>query len=105
MRNKTLLMIIGLGLVVGPAFAGSDWQDKIVGKKLVNGKFSVTLSKNGSVSGSGIKGTWWEKGGKYCRKLTSPKRFAGTECQVVKVKGNKVSFDNQKGRKTTWVIK
>ena len=76
----------------------------IVGKTLVNGDTKVVLNNDGSIVGDGIAGTWNEQDGKYCRTLTEPERFAGTECQVVSLDGNQVTFDNQKGRTSTWTI-
>jgi len=76
----------------------------VVGKTLVNGETTVVLNRNGTLVGTGIEGVWEERDGKYCRTLTKPERLAGTECQVATVNGNEISFDNQKGRTSTWVI-
>lgn len=99
--------LVGLTLAASGAVAQSAspaWLS-IVGKTLVNGKTEVTLKRNGSLVGTGIKGAWQERNGKYCRTLTKPKKFAGTECQVVSLNGDQVTFDNQNGRTSTWTIK
>lgn len=76
----------------------------IVDKTLISGDVTVVLQSNGAVVGSGIEGVWEERDGKYCRTLTKPERFAGTECQVVTLNGSEVTFDNQQGRISTWVV-
>ncbi|RVT83941.1 hypothetical protein DXV76_09510 [Rhodobacteraceae bacterium CCMM004] len=76
----------------------------IVDKTLVSGESRVVVKSDGTVVGTGIRGTWEERDGRYCRTLTEPARFAGTECQVVTLNGNQVSFDNQMGRVSTWTV-
>lgn len=107
MIQLLLMTTLGLGVSAGPVLAGSgstEWLS-IVGKKLENGDLTVVLKSNGKVKGSGIEGVWEERDGKYCRTLTKPKKFAGTECQTVTLKGNEVTFVNPNGRKSTWTVK
>ncbi len=107
MKQLLLMTTLGLGVIAGPVLAGSgstEWLS-IVGKKLENGDLTVVLKSNGKVKGSGIEGVWEERDGNYCRTLTKPKKFAGTECQTVTLKGSEVTFVNPNGRESTWTVK
>jgi len=105
MKLYIYLATFGLALSLCQAVAASEWKTAIVGKELSNGKVSVTLNPNGKLDSDAIAGKWWEEVGKYCREVTKPKKAAGTECQVVTVRGNKVTFESPSGRKSTWEIK
>lgn len=86
-----------------PSADAPEWLS-IVDKTLVSGDTTVVLGSDGTISGSGIEGVWEERDGKYCRTLTKPERFAGTECQVATVDGDQITFDNLQGRTSTWTI-
>lgn len=113
MKHFALAIVAGLSLAAcdSTTTGGTATQSaaapawlSIVDKTLVNGDTTVVLQSSGAVVGSGIEGVWEERDGKYCRTLTKPEQFAGTECQVVILNGNEVTFDNQQGRTSTWIV-
>ncbi|WP_243254520.1 hypothetical protein [Sulfitobacter indolifex] len=114
MKIFSLMTVAGLGLAAcqtttnGTATqsAGAPAWMSIVGKTLVSGdgNFAIVLNPDGSLEGEGIKGSWTEREGKFCRTLTKPESRAGTECQIVTLSGNQATFDNQQGRITSWMV-
>ncbi|MHA6326875.1 hypothetical protein [Roseivivax sp. CAU 1753] len=111
MKNVIALAMIGFSLLgcettTGggtPQGASSAWLS-VVGRELVNDTQSILLNADGTVVGTGISGTWEEQRGLFCRTLTQPESLAGTECQVVTLVGDQITFDDQKGRVTTWTV-
>ncbi len=76
----------------------------IVGKPLTNGDTTVTIGADGTVTGGGFEGVWEERDGKYCRTLTQPAQYAGTECQTVVLNGDQVTFESPQGHSVTWTV-
>ncbi len=116
MKHFALAVIAGLSLAAcqtttsGTATQSTNaptWLS-IVDKTLLNGadgETEVVLRSNGTIGGNeDIVGTWEERDGKYCRTLTEPERFAGTECQMVTLNGNEVTFESPGGRTSTWDV-
>lgn len=114
MKFISFVTVAGLGLAAcQTTTSGTATQNavapawmSIVGKTLVSGdgNFAIVLNPDGSLEGEGIKGSWTERDGKFCRTLTKPESRAGTECQIVTLSGNQATFDNQQGRITTWMV-
>ncbi|MCK0138840.1 glycoside hydrolase family 43 C-terminal domain-containing protein [Aliiroseovarius sp. F47248L] len=75
------------------------------GRTLTNKDADVTLHADGRLSGSGgVDGTWEVRDGKYCRTISKPDKWKGTECQVVTTAGDQITFTSPSGRTSTWTM-
>ena len=111
MRRFPILLPIAATLVIG-ACASSPEPDPliapIVGKTLTSTEgVTAKLSADGRITGSFgedgvIDGVWEMRDGKYCRTLSQPPSFAGTECQNVTITDNTVEFESPTGRTSMW---
>lgn len=91
-----------------PAFAEfeqvtsrNDFMSLVGGKTLSRPLVKISLSSDGSISGSGaswpIEGQWKWQGEYLCRSLEWGGDDLGYNCQEVKVKGNRVRITSDKG--------
>ena len=116
MKHFVLAVVAGLSLTAcqtttsdtaGQGAAAPAWLS-LVGRNLVSvddTAVTVVLRSDGTMGGSeNIEGSWQERGGKFCRTVTKPARFAGTECQNVTLSGNRATFRSPSGRTSTWTI-
>lgn len=111
MRRFPAILPIVVTLALG-ACASTPEPDPliapIVGKTLTSTEgVTVVLGADGSVKGSFgddgvIDGAYQMRDGKYCRTLTQPPAFAGTECQNVTITDDTVEFESPTGRTTMW---
>jgi len=82
----------------------------VSGRTLVAGDTRLTAGANGALvgtlaSGDTLSGVWRIKGGKWCRTLTQPERFAGPEvCQGAALTDGQLVIIGSNGRPTTYVI-
>ncbi|QCO54724.1 hypothetical protein EOK75_02300 [Pseudorhodobacter turbinis] len=83
-------------------------KQAISGKTIVSGTAEIKLSKNGRMTGKAgsttYKGAWTVRDGKFCRTITEPKKWAGTECQPTKLGGGIISLTGRNGP-ADWAIK
>lgn len=112
MKHITLAIVAGLSLAACETTSGVTatqsavapaWLS-IIDKTIVSGDTNLVLGSNGALVGDGVEGVWEERDGKFCRTLSKPERLAGTECQVVTLSGNEVTFESPSGRTSTWVV-
>lgn len=93
---------------------GTNTPDPITqavsGRTLVAGETRLTAGANGALvgtlaGGDTLSGTWRIKGGKWCRTLTQPERFAGPEvCQDVALTDGQLVLIGSSGKPTTYTI-
>ncbi len=77
----------------------------LAGQTLENRAVSFHLHENGTLSGTGVKGTWEVKDGKFCRTLSQPASLAGSDCQAVLFDGDLVTFFRSNGTKATYRLR
>ncbi|WP_420567639.1 lipocalin-like domain-containing protein [Thalassovita sp.] len=89
------------------AATGKELKAALSGKTIVHvkNKQTIKINADGTIQGKGLSGSWKIKGNKWCRTLTEPKKFAGTECQKVDLEGNTATFHSKNGRANTYTIK
>ncbi len=77
------------------------------GKTIVSPTAEFKLRKNGRLTGKAgslkFKGSWTVRDGDFCRTLTEPKQWAGTECQPTKLGDGTVSITGRNGT-NVWKI-
>lgn len=83
--------------------ADPTWK-AIVGKDLSNGYATVVVNEDGTIDGGFAEGSWWEDDGKFCREITAPRMFAGTECQTIEIVGEEARFTDPRGNTMVWVM-
>lgn len=82
----------------------------VSGKTLVAGDTRLTAGTNGALvgtlaSGDTLSGTWRINNGKWCRTLTSPARFSGSEvCQDAALTDGQLVVIGSNGNPTTYTI-
>ncbi|GLO68990.1 hypothetical protein MACH17_05070 [Phaeobacter inhibens] len=82
----------------------------VSGRTLVAGDSRLTAGANGTLigtlaTGDTLSGTWRISGGKWCRTLTLPARFAGPEvCQDAALADGQLVIVGSNGSHTTYVI-
>lgn len=100
----SVTILCALALSSGGALAEVD----LTGKTLTAKNASITLEVggklSGTVGGSDLSGTWEIKDGKMCRTISKPEKFAGSECQGLKIQGNEVEFTRKDGSTITYKI-
>lgn len=73
----------------------------VSGKTLTNGGTKFKVKRNGRLTGSSgalkFKGTWTIRDGQWCRTLTEPANFAGTECQPTELGENTITITGSRG--------
>ena len=113
MKSLTILTIPALTILAACATSSADVDPliaPIVDKTLTNSEngMTVVLGSDGSVKGGNgdvtIEGAYEMRDGKYCRTLTLPESFAGTECQNVTITEDSVEFESPSGRRSTWTF-
>ncbi|WP_282608599.1 hypothetical protein [Pelagibius sp. Alg239-R121] len=75
------------------------------GRTLDSQNATVHLNQDGTLTGTGVRGTWEVKDGKFCRTLTKPDSLAGSDCQSVLFNGNRVTFIRSNGSQATYRIR
>lgn len=80
----------------------------ISGKTIVSETAEFKLRKNGRLTGKAgavkFKGAWTVRDGKFCRTMTEPPEWVGTECQPTKLGDGTVAITGRNGT-TVWKIK
>ena len=82
----------------------------VSGRTLVAGDTRLTADANGALvgtlaNGDTLSGTWRISGGKWCRTLTQPARFAGPEvCQDAALADGQFVIVVSNGSPTTYTI-
>lgn len=82
----------------------------VSGRTLVAGDSRLIAGANGTLigtlaTGDTLSGTWRISGGKWCRTLTLPARFAGPEvCQDAALADGQLVIVGSNGSPTTYVI-
>jgi len=85
-------------------------EQAVSGRTLVSGDTRLTAGANGALvgtlaSGDTLSGTWRISGGKWCRTLTLPARFAGQEvCQDAALADGQLVVIGSNGSPTTYSI-
>lgn len=102
MRNSVVLVVSALTALAAPFPATADLAGQLAGKTLAAAGGSFEIGTDGSLSGKTakgetVKGTWAVRDGKWCRKITAPKRLAGEECQSAVVKGKVLTLTRKDG--------
>lgn len=77
-------------------------SNALSGKTIVSENFQASLGSNGSFNGKAtngmiFKGAWTVRDGQFCRTLTEPKPFVGTECQNAELGDGTVTLVTQRG--------
>ncbi|MEM8537347.1 MAG: hypothetical protein AAGF56_05735 [Pseudomonadota bacterium] len=100
---KSLCRLIALSLCLAPiaAAAEPEWH-VIIGKALSNRYATVVVNADGTIGGGFAEGTWWEEGGQFCREITAPFMFRGTECQTIEIVGDEALFTDPRGNTMAW---
>lgn len=76
----------------------------LVGQTLTVGDGQGTnIHPDGTLSG-GVTGTWEIKAGQWCRTITAPKDWVGTQCQAVMIDGSSATFTRPDGRSFTGTL-
>ncbi|MHA3916668.1 hypothetical protein [Halovulum sp. GXIMD14793] len=84
--------------------------EAVSGRTLVAGDTRLTAGANGTLvgtlaNGDTLSGTWRISGGKWCRTLTQPARFAGPEvCQDAALADGQLVIVGSNGSPTTYLI-
>ncbi|MGH1356991.1 MAG: hypothetical protein ACRBBS_18225 [Thalassovita sp.] len=108
MHKFMITSALALSLPFGAAEAASKKElvAALSGKTITHtqNKSQIKINADGTMVGKGVKGTWKIKGRKWCRTLTEPKQFAGSECQKVDLDGNTITFYSKSGRTNTYTI-
>ena len=84
--------------------------EALSGRTLVAGDTRLAAGANGALvgklaSGDTLSGTWRISGGKWCRTLTQPARFAGPEvCQDAALADGQLVIIGSNGSPTTYTI-
>jgi hypothetical protein len=84
--------------------------EAVSGRTLVAGDTRLTAGANGALvgtlaNGNTLSGTWRISGGKWCRTLTQPARFAGPEvCQDAALADGQLVITGSNGNPTTYTI-
>lgn len=108
--NPTPVLVLALsvgatGLQAGQLKSESEFRDQVVGHTLTMGDNSVVIqpggTTEGTVSGQTFKANWMWQNGMYCRNAALGTTQLGTDCQVVSVSGDTVSFTGQSGKGQT----
>ena len=82
----------------------------VSGRTLVSGDTRLTAGQNGALvgtlaNGDTLSGTWKINGGKWCRTLTLPERFSGSEvCQDAALQDGQLVIIGSNGSPTTYTI-
>ena len=78
-------------------------MSQLSGKTLALNDLRFTLHEDGRLTGNdGTVGTWETRDGKYCRTITVPEKWKGTECQTVTIVGDQITFVSPTGRTNTY---
>lgn len=84
--------------------------EAVSGRTLVAGETRLTAGANGALvgtlaNGDTLSGTWRISGGKWCRTLTQPARFAGPEvCQDAALADGQLVIIGSNGSPTAYTI-
>ncbi len=108
--KKYLFMAASAGLLLSACAETSSSPDAstdpitqaISGKTLVNSAFEFTAGSNGSFigktpGGTEFKGAWTVRDGQFCRTLTEPASFVGTECQDAELGDGTITISGRNG--------
>ena len=82
----------------------------VSGRTLISGDTRLTAGTNGTLvgtlaSGDTLSGTWRISGGRWCRTLNQPARFAGPEvCQDAALTDGQLVIIGSNGSPTTYSI-
>lgn len=84
---------------------GGTLLSRLSGKTLALNDLQFTLHEDGRLTGNdGTMGTWEVRDGKYCRTITVPEKWKGTECQDVTIAGDQITFVSPTGRTNTYTM-
>lgn len=84
---------------------GNTLFAQLADQTLAKDELRFTLHKDGRLIGNdGTMGTWEVRDGKYCRTITVPEKWKGTECQEVKIDGTQYTFISPTGRTNTYTM-
>lgn len=110
MLKKTVLVAIGLSILATTVSAQNfkrirkeaDFREYVVDRKAGSewGWFLVKSdgTTTGKIFGKTFKARWVWKNKMYCRNAVLGKENLGTDCQVVKISGDKVQFIRDYGK-------
>jgi len=81
----------------------------VSGKTVTAGDTTIYVNPNGTLSGTGpagsIAGTWEIRNGQWCRAITAPQAWVGTQCQDAQLTGNNLTLSNAAGTAmVNWTI-
>lgn len=78
-----------------------DIKKRLAGKTIVSGEAQFSFRRNGRITGSfrdtKFKGAWTARDGKFCRTLTEPEAWVGTECQPISFGEGTVTITGRNG--------
>ena len=107
---KPIFVVLTSTLLLGACLEGTQQSsaptdpltNAISGKTIVSETFQATLGSNGSFNGKTtdgmvFKGAWTVRNGQFCRTLTEPERFVGTECQNAELGDGTVTITTRRG--------
>lgn len=110
MRRHTIFLAIGLSVLASSALAQSfkrikteaDFREMVVDRK-AGGEWGWFMVKSdgtttGKIFGKTFNARWVWKNKMYCRNAVLGKEQLGTDCQVVKISGDKVQFIRKYGK-------
>lgn len=91
-----------LSAVSADAVAASDAAitQKFAGATFTNLDNGTVVNANADgtlTGGGGLSGTWAIKNGQWCRTLTAPAAYAGSECQKMVIAGNVMTLTRADG--------
>ncbi|WP_424940021.1 hypothetical protein [Aliiroseovarius sp. S253] len=77
----------------------------LAGKTLAYKDLRFTSHKDGRLTGNdGTMGTWEHRDGKYCRTISVPEKWKGTQCQDYEIVGDQVTITREDGSQITYTI-
>ncbi|MBT8152501.1 hypothetical protein KMP13_01030 [Epibacterium ulvae] len=115
MKNFAIASALALCLTSlnpAPGFASDDAaKAAVAGKTITSGKAVLKVRKNGRLTGKvgpngdvTFEGAWDIRNGKWCRTITEPASFAGTECQAMTLGDGVITISGRNGP-VDWQIK
>ncbi|MEM9635526.1 MAG: hypothetical protein AAGA50_29660 [Pseudomonadota bacterium] len=106
MISKILLVLaVTTGLSTGALADDSSIAAEFAGKNLSGHGVDMNINPDGTFTGTVGKnpkedfaGTWKISNGQWCRTITKPERFKGSQCQDLTVNGDgTVTIDGRRG--------
>lgn len=112
MKYKIISMValVTMTACMDDAVTPDPITQAVSGRTLVAGDTRLTAGANGALvgtlaNGDTLSGTWRIGGGKWCRTLTQPAKFAGPEvCQDAALADGQLVIIGSSGRPTVYTI-